>query len=88
MDLIDHPVLRKGNSRQWMEIHLRQFAFDFLNVVKVPISFWDERLSTSAVNRILISEADMSRKKRNKIVDKMAAAYILQGALDFLNQNK
>lgn len=46
------------------------------------IAFWDERLSTVAVQRLLIEQADMSRGKRAHAVDKMAAAYILQGALD------
>ncbi len=48
------------------------------------IAFWDERLSTSAVERFMIAEADMTRKRRGEVVDKMAAAYILQGALDAL----
>jgi putative Holliday junction resolvase len=46
------------------------------------IAFWDERLSTAAVERFLVDEADMTRKRRASVVDKMAAAYILQGALD------
>jgi putative Holliday junction resolvase len=50
----------------------------------IPIVFWDERLSTSAVERFLVNEADMTRKRRGEVVDKMAAAYILQGALDGL----
>lgn len=50
----------------------------------LPIAFWDERLSTSAVERVLVEEADLSRKRRRQLVDKMAAAYILQGALDLL----
>ena len=50
------------------------------------IAFWDERMSTVAVQRLLISEADMTRNKRAQAVDKMAAAYILQGALDALNK--
>jgi putative Holliday junction resolvase len=49
------------------------------------IAFWDERLSTAVVQRMLTREADMSRAKRAQAVDKMAAAYILQGALDALN---
>lgn len=49
----------------------------------LPIFFWDERLSTAAVERFLI-EGDMSRKRRGEVIDKMAAAYILQGALDAL----
>jgi putative Holliday junction resolvase len=48
------------------------------------IAFWDERFSTSAVTRMMI-EADMTRKRRAEVVDKMAAAYILQGALDALS---
>jgi putative Holliday junction resolvase len=48
------------------------------------IAFWDERMSTVAIQRLLVSEADMSRGKRAQAVDKMAAAYILQGALDAL----
>jgi putative Holliday junction resolvase len=47
------------------------------------VSYWDERLSTAAVTRELIAQ-DASRKKRAEVVDRMAAAYILQGALDRL----
>jgi len=47
------------------------------------IAFWDERLSTAAVERFMIGQ-DMTRKRRGEVVDKMAAAYILQGALDWL----
>ena len=50
----------------------------------LPILLWDERLSTAAVERALVREADMSRKRRAANVDKLAAAYILQGALDAL----
>ena len=60
----------------------RQFAENFMGLSDLPIAFWDERLSSSAVNRFLINEADMTRKRRGEVVDKMAAAYILQGALD------
>ena len=60
----------------------RQFARNFLTVFELPIAFWDERLSTKAVERVLIDEADMTRKRRGEVVDKIAAAYILQGALD------
>ena len=49
------------------------------------VAFWDERLWTVAIQRLLVREADMSRNKRARAVDKMAAAYILQGALDALN---
>ena len=62
---------------------VRQFAANLLERFDIPIAFWDERLSTAAVTRALI-EADVSRKRRAEVVDKMAAAYILQGALDRL----
>ena len=60
----------------------RAFARHLLRRRDLPIAFWDERLSSAAVNRVLISEADMSRARRAASVDKMAAAWILQGALD------
>ena len=62
----------------------RQFAENLLQQFDIPIAFWDERLSTVAVERVLIDEADLSRRKRANAVDKMAASYILQGALDRL----
>jgi putative Holliday junction resolvase len=61
---------------------MRQFAANILEKFDIPIAFWDERLSTAAVERFLVDEADMSRKRRGEVVDKMAAAYILQGALE------
>lgn len=60
---------------------VRQFATNLLALRDLPVAFWDERLSTAAVTRTLL-EADASRKRRAEVVDKMAAAYILQGALD------
>jgi putative Holliday junction resolvase len=48
----------------------------------IPITFWDERLSTAAVTRVLIEEHDVNRKRRAEVVDKMAAGWILQGALE------
>ncbi|MCG8504439.1 MAG: Holliday junction resolvase RuvX [Sphingomonadales bacterium] len=62
---------------------VRQFARNLAEIVDLPQTFWDERLSTQAVTRTLL-EADASRKRRAEVVDKMAAAYILQGALDHL----
>lgn len=61
----------------------RAFGRNFAARSQLPIVFWDERLSTAAVTRTLI-EADSSRKRRGEVVDKMAAAYVLQGALDRL----
>ena len=59
----------------------RAFARNLAPHLDLPIAFWDERLSTAAVERHLI-EADASRKRRAEVIDRMAAAYILQGALD------
>jgi len=53
---------------------------------ELPMAFWDERLSTAAVERFLVDEADMTRKRRGEVVDKMAAAYILQGVLDAISR--
>ena len=63
----------------------RAFARNLAAHVTVPVVFWDERLSTAAVERHLI-EADASRKRRAEVIDRMAAAYILQGALDRLRR--
>jgi len=64
---------------------VQQFAANLLAQRDIPIAFWDERLSTAAVTRAMI-QADVSRKNRAQAVDKLAAAYILQGALDFLHR--
>ena len=61
----------------------RAFARNLAQKTPIPIIFWDERLSTSAVTRMLI-EADTRRDRRAEVVDKLAASYILQGFLDRL----
>jgi len=60
----------------------RDWARALADASNLPIALWDERLSSAAVNRFLIAEADMTRQRRAQVVDKMAAAYILQAALD------
>ena len=60
----------------------RSFATEVLKRRDLPIAFWDERLSTAAVQRMMTDEMDMTRKRRAEVVDKAAAAYILQGALE------
>lgn len=62
---------------------VRQFARNLLEVRDLPVVFWDERLSTAAVERTMI-EADLTRRRRSEIIDRTAAAYILQGLLDRL----
>ena len=61
----------------------RAFARNLLVRQDIPVAFWDERLSTVAAERALL-EADTSRARRAEVVDQVAAAYILQGALDRL----
>lgn len=61
----------------------RALARNLLALRDAPLLLWDERLSTAAVTRTLI-EGDASRRRRNEVIDKMAAAYMLQGALDAL----
>ncbi len=63
----------------------RAFARSLSQRITLPIAFWDERLSTSAVTRMMI-EADLRRDRRAEVVDKLAASYILQGALDRLRR--
>lgn len=65
----------------------RAFARNLLARRDAPLLLWDERLSTAAVTRTLI-EGDASRKRRGEVVDKMAAAYMLQGALDAMQERK
>lgn len=62
----------------------RAFASNLSREIDLPILLWDERLSTVAVERTLIGEADMTRKRRAEVVDRAAAAYILQGVLEAL----
>ena len=61
----------------------RAFAQNLLMAINLPLAFWDERLSTAAVERSML-EADLSRARRAELVDKAAAAYILQGLLEHL----
>ncbi|MET7243069.1 Holliday junction resolvase RuvX [Methylobacterium sp. EM32] len=62
----------------------RAFVRNLKPILPLPVLFWDERLSTAAVTRTLL-EADASRARRGELVDKLAAAYILQGCLDVLD---
>lgn len=62
----------------------RAFARNLQAAIPLPVLLWDERLSTVAVTRMMIEEADLSRARRSEVVDKLAASYILQGVLDGL----
>ena len=63
----------------------RQWANILSEKTQKPVLFWDERMSSSAVSRIFIEQANLSRKRQKEVLDKVAAAYILQGALDLLS---
>ena len=63
----------------------KQFAKNLEPLLKIPMLLWDERLSTMAVTRTML-EADLSRSRQAEVVDKMAASYILQGALDMMGK--
>jgi putative Holliday junction resolvase len=65
----------------------RSFVRNLKPLLNLPVVFWDERLSTAAVTRTLL-DADASRARRGEVVDKMAAAYILQGALNRLRRSQ
>jgi putative Holliday junction resolvase len=60
---------------------VRQFAANLLGMIDLPLAFWDERFSTLGAERPM-KEAEMSHRRRGELIDKLAAAYILQGALD------
>jgi putative Holliday junction resolvase len=76
-------ILAGGDGPRTQSV--RQFARNLLALRDLPAAFWDERLSTAAVTREMIA-ADMTRKRRAEIVDRVAAAYILQGCLDAIGQ--
>lgn len=82
------PVEMDGNEGKRCQ-STRQFVTNLEKLgnrlSETPIALWDERLSTAAVQRMMISEMDMSRKKRAETVDKAAAAYILQGFMDAMS---
>lgn len=81
--VIGWPVNMNGTIGPQCE-KVEQFSEKLAKNCDIPFCKWDERLSTMAVHRTMI-EADLSRKRQREVVDKMAAAYMLQGFLDGLN---
>ena len=77
------PLQMNGEEGE-IAAEVRKFASVLEEHFALPILLWDERLSSSAMENFLIKEVDLSRKKRAKVLDATAAAYILQGALDAL----
>lgn len=67
---------------------VRDFATALIrDIPNVEIAFWDERLSTHHMESFLIEQADVSRRRRDEVIDKLAAQHILQGAVDYLQQH-
>lgn len=81
--LIGLPLNMNGTEGP-QSVRVREFAKNLEGKIKVPIKFWDERLSTVAADRSLL-EADLSRSRRKEVIDKMAAVFILQGYLNSLH---
>lgn len=80
--IVGHPINMDGSHGPRTQ-SVKDFCTNLMRIEDIPIFLWDERLSTMAVTRTMLAD-DMSRAKRAKNVDKMAAAYILQGVLDRL----
>ena len=80
--IIGLPVNMDGSSGPRVQ-SVKDFTHNLTQIRDIPVFFWDERLSSQAVNRGMLA-ADMSRKKRKDNIDKLAASYILQGVLDRL----
>ena len=81
--IVGLPLEMKGKEGKQAQ-STRTFIENFLKIREIPVVFWDERFATKIINRLMIEEADISRKKRKKSIDKLAAAYILQGFLDYI----
>ena len=81
--VIGYPVNMDGSEGPRTQ-SVRTFASNVRKQTPLPLLLWDERMSTQAVERMMI-EADMTRQRRAQLVDKLAASYILQGALDALS---
>lgn len=79
--VVGHPLSMDGAAGPAAQ-GARDWAMALAAATGLPVALWDERLSSAAVNRMLIGEADMTRKRRAAVVDKAAAAYMLQSALD------
>ena len=80
--VIGYPVNMNGTEGPRCQSS-RQFAHNLRKIFALPVLLWDERMSTQAVTRTML-EADLSRARRDEVVDKLAASFILQSAMDAL----
>ena len=81
--VVGRPVNMDGNSGKKSQ-SIRRLTEEINKILNLPILLWDERFSTNAVEKIIISELNLSRKKREKIIDSSAACWILDGAIKTL----
>lgn len=82
--VVGYPLNMDGSAGPRAQA-TRAFARNLQSEFPLPLLLWDERLSTAAVTRMMEKEADLSRARRDELVDKLAASYILQGVLDGLS---
>lgn len=82
--VIGMPKLMQGDEGSQAAL-TRAFGDKIKARFGLPVMYWDERLSSCAVSRVLVEQANLSRKRQKEVLDKVAAAYILQSALDFLS---
>lgn len=80
------PITMAGKIGE-QALKVMDFSKRLTKALKVPVFHWDERLSTKAANRVLL-DTDLSRRKRKRVVDRMAAALILQGYMDLKSRKK
>lgn len=85
--VIGYPLNMDGTAGPRAQA-TRAFARTLQETFQLPLLLWDERMSTQAVVRMMEKEADLSRARRDELVDKLAASYILQGVLDALSMAK
>lgn len=81
--VVGMPLNRDGSQGPRAQAS-RQFAHNLARHFDIPVALWDERFSSVAAERLLLEEADLSRSRRQELVDQTAAAFILQGCLDYL----
>jgi putative Holliday junction resolvase len=79
--VIGNPINMDGSSGRRVQ-STQSFIANLKKHIDLPMLLWDERLSTMAVTRMMEQEADLSRARRDELVDKLAASYMLQGCLD------
>src|ERR1700750_3183723 len=84
--VLGHPINMDGSLGPRSQ-HARALARNIIERRDIPVALWDERLSTAAVERVLL-DADASRARRDEVIDKLAATWILQGAIDNMAERR